>query len=107
MTRIPSTRRLDTRPASRRACRRWYRSAGRGFTKFVGRQREIDAMKAAAEQAKFGHGQIVAAIAEAGVGKSRLFHEFKAMMSSEWMVLEAFSISHGKASSFLPVIDLL
>ncbi|HSU90103.1 MAG TPA: adenylate/guanylate cyclase domain-containing protein, partial [Sporolactobacillaceae bacterium] len=86
---------------------RLQRSAGRGFTKFVGRQREIDAMKAAAEQAKLGHGQIVAAIAEAGVGKSRLFHEFKAMMSSDWMVLEAFSISHGKASSFLPVIDLL
>ena len=86
---------------------RLQRSAGRGFTKFVGRRREIDAMKAAAEQAKLGHGQIVAAIAEAGVGKSRLFHEFKAMLSSEWMVLEAFSISHGKASSFLPVIDLL
>jgi len=86
---------------------RLQRSAGRGFTKFVGRHRELDAMKAGAEHAKAGHGQIVAAIAEAGVGKSRLFHEFKAMLSSEWMVLEAFSISHGKASSFLPVIDLL
>src|SRR4029077_4447549 len=86
---------------------RLQRSAGRGFTKFVGRHRELDAMKAGAEHAKAGHGRIVAAIAEAGVGKSRLFHEFKAMLSSEWMVLEAFSISHGKASSFLPVIDLL
>ena len=49
-----------------------------GYTKFVGRQREMDAMKAAAEQAKAGHGQIVAAMAEAGVGKSRLIFEFKA-----------------------------
>ena len=83
------------------------RAAGRGFTKFVGRQLEMDAMKAAAEQAKAGHGQIVAAMAEAGVGKSRLLFEFKAASAADWMVLEAFSVSHGKASSYLPVIDLL
>ena len=83
------------------------RAAGRGFTKFVGRQREMDAMKAAAERAKAGRGQIVAAMAEAGVGKSRLIFEFKATSAAGWMVLEAFSVSHGKASSYLPVIDLL
>jgi class 3 adenylate cyclase/tetratricopeptide (TPR) repeat protein len=86
---------------------RLQRSAGRGFTKFVGRQREMDAMKAAAEQALAGHGQIVAAVAEPGVGKSRLLFEFKALSQSGWTVLETFSVSHGKASSFLPVIDLL
>jgi class 3 adenylate cyclase len=86
---------------------RLQRSAGRGLTKFVGRQRELDAMKAAAEQAKASHGQIVAAMAEPGVGKSRLVFEFKAVSQSGWMVLEAFSVSHGKASAFLPVIDLL
>jgi class 3 adenylate cyclase/tetratricopeptide (TPR) repeat protein/ribosomal protein L40E len=86
---------------------RLQRSAGRGLTKFVGRQREMDAMKAAAEQAKAGHGQIVAAMAEAGVGKSRLYYEFKATSQSGWMVLETFSVSHGKASAYLPVIDLL
>jgi len=83
------------------------RAAGRGFTKFVGRQREIDAMKAAAEQAKAGHGQIVAAMAEEGVGESGLLFEFKATSAAGWMVLETFSVSHGKASSYLPVIDLL
>jgi class 3 adenylate cyclase/predicted ATPase len=86
---------------------RLQRSAGRGFTKFVGREREMDAMKAAAEQTKAGRGQIVAAMAEAGVGKSRLIFEFKATSAAGWMVLEAFSVSHGKASAFLPVIDLL
>jgi len=86
---------------------RLQRSAGRGFTKFVGRRREMDAMKAAAEQAKAGHGQILAAMAEPGVGKSRLIFEFKAVSQSGWMVLETFSVSHGKASAFLPVIDLL
>jgi predicted ATPase/class 3 adenylate cyclase len=86
---------------------RLQRSAGRGLTKFVGREREMDAMKQAAEQAKSGHGQIVAAMAEAGTGKSRLFFEFKAVSQSGWMVLETFSVSHGKASAYLPVIDLL
>src|SRR5262249_581057 len=51
--------------------------------------------------------QIVAAMAEPGVGKSRLFYEFKAVSQSGWMVVEAFSVSHGKATAYLPVIDLL
>ncbi len=86
---------------------RLQRSAGRGLSKFVGRQAEMESLKRAAEQAKAGRGQIVAAMAEAGVGKSRLFFEFKAVSQSGWMVLEAFSVSHGKASAFLPLIDLL
>src|SRR5260370_6879295 len=61
----------------------------------------------AAGRARAGRGQIFAAMAEAGVGKSRLFFEFKAVSQSGWTVLEAFSVSHGKASAFLPVIDLL
>jgi class 3 adenylate cyclase/tetratricopeptide (TPR) repeat protein len=86
---------------------RLQRAVGRGLTEFVGREREIEALKHAAEQAKSGRGQIVAAMAEPGVGKSRLYFEFKATSQSGWMVLETFSISHGKASSYLPVIDLL
>jgi predicted ATPase/class 3 adenylate cyclase len=86
---------------------RLQRSAGRGLSKFVGRQAEMESLKRAAEQARAGHGQIVAAMAEAGVGKSRLLFEFKAVSQSGWAVLEAFSVSHGKASAFLPVIDLL
>ena len=44
---------------------------------------------------------------EPGIGKSRLLFEFKETSQSGWMVLETFSISHGKASAYLPVIDLL
>ncbi len=86
---------------------RLQRSAGRGFSKFVGRQREIEAMKSAAALAQSGRGQIVAAIAEAGVGKSRLLFEFKATSQAGWMVLETFSVSHGKASAYMPLINLL
>src|SRR6266852_6268150 len=86
---------------------RLQRAVGRGLTKFVGREREMEALNHAAEQAKSGRGQIVAAMAEPWVGKSRLFFEFKATSQSGWMVLETFSVSHGKASAYLPVLDLL
>ena len=52
-------------------------------------------------------GQLVAAMGDPGVGKSRLFHEFKAIAQSGCLVLEALSVSHGRASAYLPVIDLL
>src|ERR1700687_6406343 len=86
---------------------RLQRPAGRGLSKFVGREREMEALRHAADRATSGHGQIVAAMAEAGTGKSRLYFEFKAKNQSGWMVLEAYSVSHGKASAYLPVIDLL
>jgi predicted ATPase/class 3 adenylate cyclase len=82
-------------------------SARRGLTKFVGREREMAAMADALEQATAGHGQIVAAVGEAGVGKSRLMHEFKATVPDGCKVLEAYSVSHGKASAWLPVLELL
>ena len=86
---------------------RLQRSASRGFTKFVGREHEIAALRHGAELVQAGHGQVVAAMAEAGVGKSRLFHEFKLISQSAWMTLEAFSVSYGKASAYLPVLELL
>jgi predicted ATPase len=67
----------------------------------------MGALHDAADRAKSGHGQVVAAMADAGNGKSRLFFEFKARNQSGWMVLEAFSVSHGKASAYFPVLDLL
>src|SRR5580692_4895437 len=64
-------------------------------------------MKRALELARSGHGQIVAAVGEAGAGKSRLMYEFKATIPDECKVLEAYSVSHGKASAWLPLIELL
>jgi class 3 adenylate cyclase len=86
---------------------RLQRGALRGYTKFVGRDREMEALRHAAEQAKAGHGQIVATMAEPGVGKSRLFFEFKATSQSGWLVLDALSLSHDKATAYVPLIDLL
>jgi class 3 adenylate cyclase/predicted ATPase len=79
----------------------------RGLTKFIGREGELKQMVHALELAHGGHGQIVAVGAEAGTGKSRLFCEFKATLPAECKVLEAYSVSHGKASAWLPVLELL
>ena len=86
---------------------RLQRSAGRGLSKFVGRSKEKEELQRAAELARSGAGQIVAVVAEPGVGKSRLFFEFKTEVQSEWTVLEAFSVSHGKGSAYLPIVELL
>jgi predicted ATPase len=83
------------------------RATARGLTRFVGRERELDAMRQALELAKAGHGQIIAAMGEPGVGKSRLFFEFKAIARSGSAVLETYSISHGKASAYMPLMELL
>ncbi|HXZ87361.1 MAG TPA: adenylate/guanylate cyclase domain-containing protein, partial [Candidatus Binataceae bacterium] len=82
-------------------------SAERGLSRFVGRQHELDQLHRAFELAQGRRGQIVAAVAEAGVGKSRLFHEFKLQSGDQAFVMEAFSLSHGRASPYLPVIGLL
>src|SRR5437016_9930832 len=67
----------------------------------------MDQIRRALEQAKTGHGQIVGVMGEPGVGKSRLFYEFKLTSHSGCLLLEASSVSYGKASPYLPVIELL
>ena len=80
----------------------------RGFTRFVGRDAEMVQIRQAAEQARCGRGQVVAVVGDAGVGKSRLFHEFVQSHHREgWLVLAASSVSYGKATAFLPLADLL
>src|SRR5215475_8786919 len=82
-------------------------SARRGLTRFVGRQRELEHLRDALAQAQGGQGQIVGVMGEPGLGKSRLFYEFKLTAQSGVLVLEAVSVSHGKASAYLPLIELL
>ncbi|HEV8718502.1 MAG TPA: adenylate/guanylate cyclase domain-containing protein [Candidatus Binatia bacterium] len=82
-------------------------AARRGLVRFVGRHSEMDHLKHAFAQAKNNHGQIVGVMGEPGVGKSRLFHEFKLLSQRGCLVLETFSVSHGKASPYLLLIDLL
>ncbi|MET0487483.1 MAG: adenylate/guanylate cyclase domain-containing protein, partial [Candidatus Rokuibacteriota bacterium] len=83
-------------------------AAARGLTRFVGRDAEVEQIRRAVALAHDGHGQIVAIVGEPGVGKSRLLYEFTHSPSTQdWLILEASSVSYGKATSYLPVIDLL
>ena len=82
-------------------------SVRRGLARFVGRQSELEQLQRALKSTKAGHGQIAGVMGEPGVGKSRLFYEFKLLSQRGCLVLETFSVSHGKAYPYLPLIDLL
>ena len=83
-------------------------AALRGLTRFVGRDAEVEHLRRVLGQAAAGRGQVVAIVGEAGVGKSRLVYEFThSHRVQEWLILDASSVSYGKATSYLPVIDLL
>jgi len=80
----------------------------RGLTRFVGRDAEMEQLRRAQQLADNGHGQLVAVVGEAGVGKSRLVYEFTHSHRLQgWLVLEGASVSYGKATSYLPLIELL
>src|SRR5688572_26943933 len=83
-------------------------AVARGLTKFVGRDAELETLRRTLEQAASGHGQLVALVGEPGVGKSRLVWEFThSHRSQRWLVLVSGSVSYGKLTSYLPVIELL
>jgi tetratricopeptide (TPR) repeat protein len=88
--------------------RRLQAAVARGLTRFVGRDTELAALMQALDQAAAGQGQLVAAVGEAGVGKSRLVYEcLQSPRVRGWRVLESASVSYGKATPYLPVVDLL
>jgi class 3 adenylate cyclase/tetratricopeptide (TPR) repeat protein len=83
-------------------------AAARGLTRFVGRDPELEQLRQALERAGTGHGQVVAVVGDPGVGKSRLFWEFTHSHRTQgWLIVESSSVSYGKATAFLPLIELL
>jgi hypothetical protein len=83
-------------------------AARRGLTCFVGRSAELEQLRDALDRASLGRGQVVALVGEPEVGKSRLVWEVThSHRVRGWLVLEGGSVSYGKATAFLPIIDLL
>jgi class 3 adenylate cyclase/tetratricopeptide (TPR) repeat protein len=88
--------------------RRLHVARARGLTRFVGRQTELALLNTALAQAGAGHGQVVAVVGEAGVGKSRLVDEFvQAAYTQGWLVLDSAAVSYGQATPYFPIRDLL
>ena len=82
--------------------------AVRGLTPLVGRRIEIEVFSKLIEEAGSGKGQILAMVGEPGLGKSRLVHEFtRHQLRPGWLVLEAASVSYGKATPYFPLIEML
>src|SRR5215475_13152101 len=83
-------------------------AVARGLTRFVGRDAELEHLRQALARAGAGQGQVVAGVGEAGVGKSRLLYEFtRSHHTRGWLLLASNSVSYGKATAYLPVLDLL
>ena len=80
----------------------------RGFSQFVGRSSEWTILNLALQAALGGDGQIVAIVGEAGIGKSRLCHEFVQMCEARgYRVHRTAAVAHERPIPYLPVIELL
>ena len=83
-------------------------AARRGLTRFVGRVPELEQLRDALDRASLGHGQVVAVVGEPGVGKSRIVWELlHSHRVHGWLIAQSASVSYGKATAYLPVIELL
>jgi predicted ATPase/class 3 adenylate cyclase len=83
-------------------------SAEAGLTQLVGRARERDLLCDLLARVQSGQGQVVGIVGEAGVGKSRLVHEFRKSVKEEALTwLEGHCVPYGQATPFLPILDVL
>jgi class 3 adenylate cyclase/tetratricopeptide (TPR) repeat protein len=83
-------------------------AAGRGLTRFVGRDTELGQLHGSLDRVRAGHGQVVALVGEPGAGKSRLVWELAhSHRARDWLVLESSAVAYGRATALLPVIALL
>jgi class 3 adenylate cyclase/tetratricopeptide (TPR) repeat protein len=82
--------------------------AQRGLTQFVGRYPELQRLLAALMQAERVEGQVVSVVGEAGIGKSRLLHEFKQHLEHENVIyVEGSCFAYGNSISYLPFIEIV
>ncbi len=81
-------------------------AGGRGLSRFVGRDRELSALRDLLAQVDAGHGQVAGIVGEPGVGKSRLVLELREAVGGV-TYLEGRCLSYGRSIPYLPVLDLV
>jgi class 3 adenylate cyclase/tetratricopeptide (TPR) repeat protein len=80
----------------------------RGFSRFVGRDGEMTRLQEGLRRAQEGEASALGVVAEPGIGKSRLYHEFVQRCRSEGTeVFEAQGQAHGKSIPFMPILQML
>ncbi len=83
-------------------------SAERGLTQLVGREQELALLHDCLARSKAGRGQVVGIVGDAGVGKSRLLHEFRKSLDAEQVTwLEGRCVAYGQATPYSPILEIL
>ena len=83
-------------------------SRERGFSRFVGRAREMEILEQALTDADEGRGCVIGIVADAGIGKSRLCHEFAERCRARGIeVYDAQCQPHGEAIPLMPVLQMM
>ena len=75
------------------------------LTPYVGRKDELRALRAAFDSAATGRGQVVFLVGEAGLGKSRLLHEFRRGLDAPHGWFEARCASYARTTPFHAIAD--
>ena len=88
----------------RQGATRFEAAVGRGLSAYVGRERELELLGRALAEARLGL-RVVDIVAEPGIGKSRLLHEFRQRIGKERAFILSGSCSpDGQQTPFLPFI---
>ena len=86
---------------------RWQVRSARGLSVLVGRQTELRQVRDALEATASGKGQCLTVIGDAGIGKSRLIHDFVRNLPDDWTVLETACSAQRTNSSYYPISNLI
>ncbi len=86
---------------------RFQTAVGRGLSPYVGREREMDIVERGLAEAR-NQLNVIDVVAEPGMGKSRLLHEFRQRIGKERVfVLSGGCSPDGQQTSFLPFIEVV
>ena len=81
---------------------------GRGLTQLIGRRREIETLEESWQKATAGGVRVADIVGEAGIGKSRLAHEFRPYLDDgKTFFLSGHCTADGQATPFLPFIEVV
>jgi predicted ATPase/class 3 adenylate cyclase len=79
----------------------------RGLSPFLGREKELELLRARFDAAKSGRGQAVLITAEPGLGKSRLVYELEVATKALARTIVAQAAPHSQNDPFVPIIELV
>jgi serine/threonine protein kinase/predicted ATPase len=87
---------------------RFEAATGSALSTFSGREPELAALGARLDEAAAGRGQLVTVVGEAGLGKSRLIHEFTGSLAGrDVRVIRGRCPLHGAGRPYHPLVEAL